>query len=220
LHSLARGDSIACAAALIGEDRLTQTMRAFVNMLLNWLARQQTERHAQLDVAASAKVNFRGICRRPPSELVIGEGSIFEGNIASDRAGSRVVIGKHTFVGNSSIVTAQRVEIGDDVLISWGCTIVDHDSHALTWGGRQDDVRKFFRGEKDWTDVNVRSVKICDKVWMGFNVIVLKGVTIGEGAVVAAGSVVTRDVPAFTLVAGNPARAIRSVKDGGCEPGQ
>jgi acetyltransferase-like isoleucine patch superfamily enzyme len=55
---------------------------------------------------------------------------------------------------------------------------------------------------------------------MGFNVIVLKGVTIGEGAVVAAGSVVTRDVPAFTLVAGNPARAIRSVKDGGGEPGQ
>jgi acetyltransferase-like isoleucine patch superfamily enzyme len=190
-------------------------MPAFLNMLMNRVAHHQIKRRAEVQVAASAKVNFRGICKRPPSRLVIGEGTIFGGAIASDRAGSCVIIGSHTFVGNSSIVTAERVEIGDDVLISWGCTIVDHDSHALEWAGRQSDVRDFYRGEKNWTAVNVRPVKICNKVWMGFNVIVLKGVTIGEGAVVAAGSVVTRDVPAFALVAGNPARVIRSVKDGG-----
>lgn len=72
-------------------------------------------------------------------------------------------------------------------------------------------MRNFYRGEKCWDAVTVRPVVIRDKVWLGFNVIVLKGVTIGEGSVVAAGSVVTRDVPDFTLVAGNPARFIRSL---------
>jgi acetyltransferase-like isoleucine patch superfamily enzyme len=225
LHGFASGFSTAQLAAFDTTRQwivksLSPAMPAFVHSLLNRWARRQTESRSKLSVAASARVNFRGIYSRPPGELTIGEGTIFEGRIASDRAGSCVVIGQHTFVGNSSIVTAERVEIGDDVLISWGCTIVDHDSHALSWAQRQGDVRQFYRGDKDWTHVNVRSVKICNKVWMGFNVIVLKGVTIGEGAVVAAGSVVTRDVPAFTLVAGNPARAIRSVKDGGGEPGQ
>jgi acetyltransferase-like isoleucine patch superfamily enzyme len=195
-------------------------MRAFFNTLFNRWARAQVQRQATMDIAPTAKVNFKGIRHRPPSRLVIGEGSIFEGNIASDRAGSCVVIGRHSFVGNSSIVTAERVEIGDDVLISWGCTLVDHDSHALKWADRQNDVRAFYRGEKNWAHVTVRPVKIGNKVWMGFNVIVLKGVTIGEGAVVAAGSVVTRDVPPFSLVAGNPARVIRSVKDDSGEPSQ
>ena len=66
-------------------------------------------------------------------------------------------------------------------------------------------------GNKDWTDVPVRSVVIGDKAWIGFNSIVLKGVSIGERAIVAAGSVVTRDVPAATVVAGNPARVIREI---------
>ncbi|MBK8021791.1 MAG: hypothetical protein IPK19_10285 [Chloroflexi bacterium] len=52
-------------------------------------------------------------------------------------------------------------------------------------------------------------IRICDKAWIGFNAVILKGVTIGEGAIVGAGSVVTKDVPAWTVVAGNPARIIR-----------
>jgi galactoside O-acetyltransferase len=59
--------------------------------------------------------------------------------------------------------------------------------------------------------VHLAPVKIQDKVWIGFNAIVLKGVTIGEGAVVGAGAVVTRNVPAYTVVAGNPARPIREL---------
>jgi galactoside O-acetyltransferase len=55
-----------------------------------------------------------------------------------------------------------------------------------------------------------RPVIIADKAWVGFNVSILKGVTIGEGAVIGACSVVTRDVPPFSVVAGNPARLIRT----------
>ena len=58
----------------------------------------------------------------------------------------------------------------------------------------------------------MKPVLIGNNVWVGCRAIILKGVTIGEGAVVAAGAVVTKDVPPFTLVAGNPARVIREVK--------
>lgn len=187
-------------------------MPQFLRRLMNAFARRQVQRRTVLDVAADAQVNYRGIRNRPPSRLAIGEGSIFQGTISSDREGSCVAIGRHTFIGNSSIVTAARVDIGDDVLISWGCTIVDHDSHSPEWARRRGDVRAFHRGDKNWDSVAIRAVVIRDKAWIGFNVIILKGVTIGEGAVVAAGSVVTRDVPDFTLVAGNPARVIRSIE--------
>ena len=52
---------------------------------------------------------------------------------------------------------------------------------------------------------------ICDKSWIGFNSILLKGITIGEGAIIGAGSVVTKDVPPWTIVAGNPAQIIREI---------
>jgi acetyltransferase-like isoleucine patch superfamily enzyme len=59
--------------------------------------------------------------------------------------------------------------------------------------------------------VETRPVKICDKSWLGLNVIVLKGVEVGVGAIVAAGTVVTKSVPPWTIVAGNPARVIREI---------
>lgn len=185
-------------------------MLTMFHRLANAIAKRRVHRNSVVDIAPSAKVNYRGMGHRPPARLTIGEGSIFQGSIAADRPTSVVSIGANTFIGNSAIVTAERVDIGSDVLISWGCTIVDHDSHSIDWERRKDDVRSFFQGSKDWQHVNVRPVRICDKAWIGFNVIILKGVTIGEGAVVAAGSVVTRDVEQFTLVAGNPARTIRT----------
>ena len=61
--------------------------------------------------------------------------------------------------------------------------------------------------------VKIAPVRIGDKAWIGFNAIILKGVTVGEGAIVAAGAVVTKDVPPYTIVAGNPARVIRTLSE-------
>ena len=131
------------------------------------------------------------------------------GSVAADRPSAVVRIGKNTFFGGSKIVVAESVDIGDDVLVSWGCTIVDHNSHPIAWADRADDVRRYHGGEKDWSKVLIAPVRIGDKAWIGFNAIILKGVTIGEGAIVASGSVVTKDVAPFTIVGGNPARLLR-----------
>ncbi len=179
--------------------------------LLNWGARRRLLRHAGVDVAPSAKVAFYKIRMADECALSIAEGSIVESVIVFERERSTVRIGARTFIGASTLVCAERIDIGDDVLISWGCTIVDHNSHALSWRDRSQDVVNWYHGKKDWTTVKRAAVRIEDKAWLGLNAIVLKGVTIGEGAVVAAGAVVTRDVAPYTIVGGNPARTIREL---------
>jgi acetyltransferase-like isoleucine patch superfamily enzyme len=174
-------------------------------------ARSRLVRRIGIMIHPTAKVNFRGIRYRPASRLEIGEGSMVEGDIVCEREGACIVIGRNTFIGNSLLASATRIEIGDDVLISWGCNIVDHNSHAVGWKQRSRDVRDWYHNTKDWTHVLVKPVKIGNKCWLGLNVIVLKGVEIGEGAVVAAGSVVTKSVPPWTIVAGNPAKVIREI---------
>lgn len=163
------------------------------------------------EIESSARVDVRSVLGKLPRRLRIGAGSIVQARICADRPEAEVFIGANTFVGKSTLVAAERISIGNDVLISWGCQIVDHDSHALLWADRASDVQEWYRGRKDWSKVPRAAVSIGDRAWLGFGVSVLKGVTIGAGAVVAAGSVVTKDVPANTLAAGNPARLIREL---------
>jgi acetyltransferase-like isoleucine patch superfamily enzyme len=166
---------------------------------------------AKMQVSTEARVGWRRIRIKDGCILSIGKGSIVEAAVAFERPGSHVSIGTRTFVGASLIACAERIEIGDDVLISWGCTIVDHDSHSLAWKHRSRDVEEWFHGRKDWRHVEKAAVRIGDKAWIGMNAILLKGVQVGEGAVVGAGSVVTKDVAPYTIVAGNPARPVREL---------
>lgn len=183
--------------------------RKVARAILEYSARISVQKRCTVSVGDNSRVNFRFIKDNPPAFLTIGEGSLVNAKISADRPQAIVSIGSNTFIGGSTIVTAGRVDIGDDVLISWGCTIVDHNSHSLHWSKRANDVKLYARGEKDWTNVSISAVKICDKSWIGFNAIILKGVTIGEGAIVASGAVVTKDVAPYTIVGGNPARLIR-----------
>lgn len=132
-----------------------------------------------------------------------------------------VSIGNRSFINSGTqLISRSRIEIGDDVTIAWGVCIYDHDSHSLDWRERVEDIRqqnedfhagRNFIANKDWSRVNTAPIQICDKAWIGMNAIILKGVTIGEGAVVGAGAVVTHDVPAWTVVAGNPAREVKKI---------
>ncbi|WP_294265007.1 acyltransferase [uncultured Sphingomonas sp.] len=160
-------------------------------------------------IHASAKPRFRKLAGRTPARLSIGEGTICECSIVADRPEAEVSIGRNTFIGASNLIAARSITIGDDVLISWGCTIVDHHSHALDWPSRENDVRDWYQGKKDWSAVHQAPIIIGDRVWIGFNTIILAGVRVGNEAVIGCGSIVTRDVPDYAVVAGNPARIIR-----------
>lgn len=173
--------------------------------------RYKLRRFCQVNISGNSTIKYRKVFAKSRCMLDIGDFSIVECCVSYDRENAQVSIGDRTFIGASTIVCAEKVEIGNDVLISWGCTLVDHDSHSINWSFRKNDVLAWRRGEKDWDGVTIQPVKICDKVWIGFNSILLKGVTVGEGAVIGAGSVVTKDVPPYTIVAGNPARIIREI---------
>lgn len=105
----------------------------------------------------------------------------------------KINIGNNTAIGDRTEIHAgQAVNIGENCNISWDVCIMDRDYH------------KFNSPVEIISPVNIQ-----DNVWIGCNALIMKGVTIGEGAVVAAGSVVTKDVPANSVVGGNPARVIK-----------
>jgi len=101
----------------------------------------------------------------------------------------------------TTLVAADRVTIGDRVLAGRKASLVDTDFHPLTPEGRAEDINAG----------DAAPITVEDDVFLGTEALVLKGVTVGEGAVVGAGAVVTQDVPLRTVVAGNPAQGVRTL---------
>ena len=161
-------------------------------------------------VGARSLVHFPSLNLKPGSLIEIGNDTMFRGSVTMERSEAILRVGCRTYVA-TSFSCAMAISIGDDVLISHGGYIADHASHAIDFENRQSDVLNWINGTKNWEHVELGPVTVCDRAWIGYNVIILRGVTIGEGAVVGAGSVVTRDVEPFTVVAGNPARPIRTL---------
>ena len=119
-----------------------------------------------------------------------------------------ITIGDHTFIGNGSTLAAAReIRIGAHCLLSALVRIHDNDGHPLDPGRR-------LRHEPI-TIAEVAPVIIEDNVWIGAGATILKGVRIGRDAVIGTGAVVTSDVPAGTIVAGNPARVVKSLEGTG-----
>jgi acetyltransferase-like isoleucine patch superfamily enzyme len=161
-------------------------------------------------VDTSARVNFRHIRFTEGAKLRIGHHSIFLSSVAYERPNAEFSVGDYTQMGGGGVIsTASSVAIGSHVLIAWNVQFSDHNSHALDVVSRVKDTVDWYEGKKDWSSVRIEPIIVEDYVWIGFQSIILRGVTIGRGAVVAAGSVVTRSVEPFTVVGGNPARLIR-----------
>jgi len=114
-------------------------------------------------------------------------------------SGARVVIGRRSGFTATVICAAEEIVIGDNVLCGSNVTIIDADWHGLDPSARRGSVGATSR------------VLIEDDVFLGLGTVVLKGVTIGHGSVVGAGSVVTRSIPPLSVAAGNPAKVIRAL---------
>lgn len=156
----------------------------------------------------------------PGSRVNIGKGVVL--NARSDRnsleargpnlittvlPGASVAIGDDAGLTSVTLSAATSIRIGARVLLGAGVLVTDSDHHVIEprpWQPRRhlgpppSDPR--------------HAVTIEDDVFIGARAIVLKGVTVGRGSVIGAGSVVTRDIPPFSLAAGNPARIVRALQ--------
>lgn len=122
-----------------------------------------------------------------------------------------VEIGDHTTIRyNSKISSTEHVKIGSHVIISNNVDIYDHNSHPVDPGERWAMCENGVQGEL-WSVERAahKETVIEDNVWVGEKSVILKGVTVGKGSIVASHSVVTKDVPDYSVVAGNPAKVVK-----------
>jgi acetyltransferase-like isoleucine patch superfamily enzyme len=134
------------------------------------------------------------ISRCRDTKLVIGNRVMLYDrvNFYLDEPGAEIIIGDRTYINRrTEIMSKNSVTIGKGCAISWDVVITDTDYHEIIGTS------------------STKPIVIGDEVWIGCKSTILKGVTIGNGAVVAAGSVVTKDVDPHTLVAGIPAKTIK-----------
>jgi len=145
------------------------------------------------------------------SKISIGKHCHIRGHLLIMKHGGEIVIGDYCFVGpQSKIWSSASIKIGNRVLISHNVNIHDNISHPLNSNERHNDFihirTKGFQGDLELPE---KEIVIEDDVWIGFNSTILKGVTIGRGAIIGANTVVTKDVPAYAVVAGNPPRIVK-----------
>lgn len=142
-------------------------------------------------------------------DITVGDDTIIDGK-SSFGFGARFAerplleIGARTYVGHQcSFSVSNRITVGSDCYIAAGCFFLDSPGHPL------DPTRRLAHLPPDAEQV--KPVTIGDNVWIGTQAMIMPGVTIGEGSVVAARAVVTADVPPYTVVGGTPARVIRQL---------
>jgi acetyltransferase-like isoleucine patch superfamily enzyme len=160
----------------------------------------------------SAQV-FKKMLSKKPRAVVFGDHvSVYAGCSFAIQKDGRCIVGDFTLLNGAIVMAEELVEIGSHCLISWGVGIADSDFHPLEPAQRLIDsqaLAPFFKDRPARPKLKTAPVKIGDNVWIGMNAVILKGVTIGENSVVAAGAVVTKSFPANTIAAGNPAVAVK-----------
>ncbi len=115
----------------------------------------------------------------------------------------KIKIGNEVYLNGTSIISEQEVTLGSRIGIGANVVIMDTNTHNVVYKDRV----------KRWDKIKRGPVVIGDDVWIGANSFIMKGVTIGNGSIVAAGSIVTSDVKPFSIYAGNPAKFVKSIDE-------
>jgi acetyltransferase-like isoleucine patch superfamily enzyme len=155
------------------------------------------------------KASFARYRSTQPVGLALGDGvQVYTWTEFNIDPSASVDVGRDSVLVGAVFMCAQRISIGERVVVSYHVTIADSDFHPIDPAARRlDAIANAPDGDRSMRPrVESRPVRIDDDAWIGIGAIILKGVHVGRGARVLAGSVVTRDVPAGATVAGNPAR--------------
>lgn len=123
--------------------------------------------------------------------------------LMADRANAIIEIGENSRINGSCIHAYKKIRIGRNCLIAANCQIIDGNGHDLSFPEVENRIN---------TMGDAREIIIGDNVWIGANSIILPGVKIGDGSVIAAGSVVSKDIPEMVIAGGNPATVLKSYK--------
>ena len=181
-----------------------------ITYLCNYIA----VKRAGLEFPVNAKICGRlHISAQANASFQVGKNVIINSGWKENPAGgdkTHIFIGKDAIlkigdgagISNSTIFCKKEINIGNNVNIGADCLIYDTDMHSV-------DYRERIGFEKE--NVLTQTVTINDGAWIGGSCIILKGVTVGARAVIGAGSLVTKDVPADELWAGNPAKFVRKL---------
>jgi acetyltransferase-like isoleucine patch superfamily enzyme len=162
-----------------------------------------------------SSISFEAYRSRLPVGFEIGEGSaIYAGSQMDAGPAGRIVLGTCVLLNGCLIIADELVEIGDYSMIAWLVTISDAPFHPATAEGRRECLRAAAhdRSRRLPRSGPSRPVRIGRNVWIGFESCIMPGVTIGDGSIVGARSVVYESIPAYSVAAGNPARIIRRLQ--------
>lgn len=152
--------------------------------------------------------------------LEIGEHGVIDAKCIFEKDSGHISIGNRCLI-SGVLISIDNIKIGDDVIIAWDTLVYDHNSHSINWMERKEDTYGEYENylkygspvaNKNWSVVKSKPIIIENKVWIGTGCKIMKGVTIGEGAVIAAGSVVVKNVDPWTVVGGNPAQFIKRIE--------
>lgn len=146
--------------------------------------------------------------------ITIGKETVVGGHLFVIPHGGKIEIGDFCYISvECRIWSAEKIKIGNRVAISHNVNIHDTNSHSTNRSIRYMHIRSILEAnkhpEENKFDIHSSPIHIDDDVWIGFNSTILKGVRIGKASIVAASSVVLKDVPPGVIVAGNPARIVK-----------
>lgn len=179
---------------------------------LLWRIFASFERCAEVGDSLRLGLNARIASLNAEKTVTIGSGCVIRGVIRCE-PGGRVEIADTVYVGDQVIISARsRIAIGELTLIAHGVQIFDNDTHPTDPQEREADFKAILGvGAERSQAIASAPVTIGRACWLGFNSAVMKGVTIGDGAIVAAHAVVVTDVPPMSVVAGNPAQPVKAL---------
>lgn len=186
---------------------------------VSWMGSQAGHRYLSLrgvEIGPNLLLESLPFCRRhPDSTISLGANVSIRNTLAENpagvyrrtalvtaRAGAKLQIGNHVGISGAVLYSIQEIIVEDYVNLGVGVLVYDTDHHPIDYLARR---------RHDITRIAAAPVRICKDAFVGANTIILKGVTIGERSIIAAGSVVTKDIPADSIAAGVPAKVIKTL---------